>query len=45
LPVLDRMAELMDEAYVAIETGAYESADAIVAEYRHLYEQNAENLI
>jgi cytochrome c peroxidase len=44
LPVLDRLAELMDEAYVASQRGDTATVDAKVAEYRKLYEENREKL-
>jgi cytochrome c peroxidase len=45
LDVLDRMAELMDEAYAASVMGDLETADAKVAEYLGLYEQHKDELI
>ncbi len=44
LPVLDRLAELMDEAYIAGQRGDAATVDAKVAEYRRLYEEQKENL-
>lgn len=44
-PVLDRLAELMDEAYTASLTGDLVTADAKVAEYMDLYEKHREDLI
>lgn len=44
LPVLDRLAELMDEGYAASQRGDMKTADARVAEYRRLYEEQKENL-
>jgi len=44
LPVLDRLAELMDEAYTASQRGDVAAVDKKVAEYRKLYEQQKENL-
>lgn len=44
LPVLDRLAELMDEAYEANHKGERRLAAERVAEYRRLYEENVEVL-
>jgi hypothetical protein len=44
LPVLDRLAEMMDEARTAHRAGALELADSRVAEYRRLYGDNVEHL-
>jgi cytochrome c peroxidase len=44
LPVLDRLAELMDDAYRASQRGDSKTVDAKVAEYRRLYEEQKENL-
>ncbi|MFQ5695276.1 MAG: hypothetical protein ACE5HB_04740, partial [Terriglobia bacterium] len=44
LPVLDRLAALMDRAYAANLRGDREAVDSRVAEYRHLYQENAEHL-
>jgi cytochrome c peroxidase len=44
LPVLERMAELMDEATGALRAGDLPRADARVAEYRRLYLDNVERL-
>jgi cytochrome c peroxidase len=44
LPVLDQLASLMGEAYEANVAGDRERVDRIVAEYRALYEEHAENL-
>ncbi|MEX2016691.1 MAG: cytochrome c peroxidase, partial [Candidatus Hydrogenedentales bacterium] len=45
LAVLDELASIMDEAYTAILAGDLDAADALVAEYRALYEEHAEKLI
>ncbi len=44
LPILDRLAALIDAATDAGRAGDWPTADARVAEYRLLYEQNRENL-
>mgnify|MGYP001576068137 FL=1 len=44
LPVLEQMAKLMDDAYAASVAGDYTVADARVAEYKRLYDANAEVL-
>ena len=44
LPVLDRLADLMDEAYAANQRGDRNAVQARVAEYRALYESNKEHL-
>ena len=44
MPVLDRLAELMDAAHEASRRGAADEVAAHVAEYRELYETNAEHL-
>lgn len=44
-PVLDRLAELMDEAYAASLTGDLQTADAKVAEYMNLYQKHKDELI
>jgi hypothetical protein len=44
LPILDRLAVLMDEATEALERGDAEAADERVAAYRALYEKNVEHL-
>jgi cytochrome c peroxidase len=44
LPVLDQLAELMDRAHEASKNGDWARVDAMVAEYRKLYEANAEHL-
>lgn len=44
LPVLERLAELMDEAYAASRAGEESRVDELVAQYRDLYEGNAEVL-
>ena len=38
------MAELMDRAYVANAAGDSKETDALIAEYRKTYEENAEFL-
>ena len=45
MPVLDRLSELMFEAYQANEAGDVETVDEKVAEYRRLYAENAQDLI
>jgi hypothetical protein len=44
IPVMERMAELMDEARAAHERGDPATTAAKVAEYRKMYEENAERL-
>ncbi|MCH9649051.1 MAG: cytochrome C [Deltaproteobacteria bacterium] len=44
LPVLDRLAELMDEAYEANHQGESEMVADRIAEYRRLYQENVEVL-
>jgi cytochrome c peroxidase len=44
IPVMERMAELMDEARAAHERGDPATTAARVAEYRKMYEENAERL-
>lgn len=44
LPVLDRLAELMDQAYEAERGGDRQGVAATVTAYRQLYEKNAEVL-
>ncbi len=44
LPVLDRLAELMDEARDAHQRGDFEATDRHVDAYRALYQENAEVL-
>ncbi len=44
LPVLDQLAALMEDAYVANQAGDRATADRLVAEYRALFEDNADNL-
>jgi cytochrome c peroxidase len=44
LPLLDRLAELMDQAYLAAQRGDWAAADARVAEYRKLYRENKDHL-
>ncbi len=44
MPVLDRLAELMDGALAASKRGDLAVVSAHVAEYRELYAQNAEQL-
>lgn len=43
-PVMEELAALMDEAYRLNRAGRYERVDTKVAEYRRLFERNAENL-
>ncbi len=45
MPILNRLARLMDEAYAASEQGDRETVDVKVAEYRELYAQHADKLI
>jgi cytochrome c peroxidase len=45
LPVLDQLAGIMDRAAAAEEAGDRQAVDALVAEYRKLYEANQEQLI
>ncbi len=45
MPVLDRMANLMDEAAAAIEQGDRQRMDGLVREYRQLYKEHREVLI
>lgn len=44
LPLMDRLARLMDEAYAANEAGKYDVVDAKVVAYRELYEEHADVL-
>jgi hypothetical protein len=44
LPLLERMAELVDEARGAVRAGDLARADTRIAEYRALYQDNAERL-
>ena len=44
LTVMERMAELMDEAYEANEKNDRAKTDKLVAEYRMFFEKNVENL-
>ena len=44
MPVLDRLAELMDQAYAANQNGAQEEVRALVREYRETYRKHAEAL-
>lgn len=44
LPVMERLAELMDEAYVANKEGDRSMVDQKVDQYRKLYEANVEHL-
>jgi cytochrome c peroxidase len=44
LPLLERMAELMDDARGAVRAGDLDRADARIAEYRALYRDNTERL-
>jgi hypothetical protein len=43
--VLDRMANLMDEAAAAVQEGDRQRVDALVREYRLMYERHREDLI
>jgi cytochrome c peroxidase len=45
LPVLERLAEIMDRAVAAEAAGDRRAVDALVAEYRKLYEANEEHLV
>ncbi len=44
LPLLDRLAAMMDEARTAFAAGDVGTADTVVTEYRRLYRSNAEIL-
>ena len=44
LPVLDQLAELMDQAYEANQRGERGAVKSKIAEYRELYERNKEHL-
>ncbi|MCH7595851.1 MAG: c-type cytochrome, partial [Planctomycetes bacterium] len=44
MPVLERMADLMDKAYEANKRGDMETVEGKVREYRRLYAANVENL-
>ncbi len=44
LPVLDQLAELMDQAYAANQAGDRARVDALVADYLRLYQENVEYL-
>jgi len=43
--VLDRMANLMDEAAAAVEAGDRQRVDTLVREYRRMYEVHRKDLI
>lgn len=45
MPILDRLSELMFQAYEANEAGDIDTVDERVADYRRLYTENAEYLI
>jgi len=45
MPVLDRLARLMDEAAVALAQGDAQRVHALVGEYRRTYEKNRKLLI
>ena len=44
MPILDRLADLMDSAHEANRRGDRAAADANVKQYRELYSENAEHL-
>ena len=44
LPIMNRLAELMDEAHTANRNGESENVDRKVMEYRQLYEENVDKL-
>ncbi|MCH7471681.1 cytochrome C [bacterium] len=44
LPLMEQMAELMDEAYAANQADDPATVDARLLEYRELYRENVENL-
>ena len=44
LPVMDQLADLIDDAYDACLAGDWKTADTKVAAYRALYAKNVENL-
>ena len=44
LGTLDKMASLMDKAYIANEQGETEQVDALVDEYRAMYAEHADVL-
>jgi cytochrome c peroxidase len=41
LPTLNRLAELMESAYMSVNAGEVGKTDRLVAEYRKIYEENA----
>ncbi len=45
MPVLERLAGLMDEAVAALDSGDGRRAGALVEEYRRIYEKHKESLI
>ena len=44
MPVMDRLAEIMEEAYEANEAGDHKTVVKKVAEYRKLFEKNVDQL-
>ncbi|MCH9021465.1 MAG: hypothetical protein IID32_01720 [Planctomycetes bacterium] len=44
IPIMDDLAKLMDEAYVANQEGDYDLVDDKVSEYRKLYAENVDFL-
>jgi cytochrome c peroxidase len=45
LPVLEQLAEIIDRAYAEGKAGNWQRVDALVAEYRKLYQVNKERLV
>ena len=45
MPVLERMANLMDEAYAAILAGDRREVEALIGEYRRTYGRHKDDLI
>lgn len=43
-PTMERLADILDEAYDAVDRKDYDPVDKKVAEYRKLYEENVEKL-
>jgi mono/diheme cytochrome c family protein len=43
-PIMERLADILDEAYDAVGRKEYDLVDKKVAEYRKLYEENVEKL-
>jgi cytochrome c peroxidase len=44
LPTLNRLAELMERAYMSVNAGDIDEVDRLVAEYRQIYKDNAHHL-